>query len=228
MSKEKMMEKKPLEQRAYTFEIRAEEQDGTGVLTGRPIVYNQSTDIGGWFAEIIDSGALDGADLTDVRFLVNHDTSKIPLARSRRNNGNSTMQFSLDPEGMRLDWVKLDIANNPEAAALYSAVQRGDISGMSFMFSVKGEKWDNLDTDYPTRHITEIGTVVEVSAVTFPAYQQTSINARGKEALENARSAVETARAAEASSVETEKEKRDLELEKARFNFTKTLGGKLK
>ena len=220
MSKEKMMEKKPLEQRAYTFEIRAEEQDGTGVLTGRPIVYNQSTDIGGWFAEVIDSGALDGADLTDVRFLVNHDTSKIPLARSRRNNGNSTMQFSLDPEGMRLDWVKLDIANNPEAAALYSAVQRGDISGMSFMFSVKGEKWDDLDTDYPTRHITEIGTVVEVSAVTFPAYQQTSINARGKEALESARSAVETARKAEAAKVETEAKSADLlELEKAKYYF---------
>ena len=220
MSKEKMMEKKPLEQRAYTFEIRAEEQDGVGILTGRPIVYNQSTDIGGWFAEVIDSGALDGADLTDVRFLVNHDTSKIPLARSRRNNGNSTMQFSLDPEGMRLDWVKLDIANNPEAAALYSAVQRGDISGMSFMFSVKGEKWDDLDTDYPTRHITEIGTVVEVSAVTFPAYQQTSISARGKEALESAREAVETARKAEAAKVETEAKSADLlELEKAKYYF---------
>ena len=210
--------KKELEQRAYTFEIRAEERDGEGILTGRPIVYNQTTDIGGWFAEVIDSGALDGADLTDVRFLVNHDTSKIPLARSRRNNGNSTMQFSLDPEGMRLDWVKLDIKNNAEAAALYSAVQRGDISGMSFMFSVKGEKWDNLDTDYPTRHITEIGVVIEVSAVSFPAYQQTSINARGKEALESARSAVETARQQKAANVET-KAKEELELEKAKFYF---------
>ena len=220
MSKKELMEKKPLEQRAYTFEIRAEEQDGVGILTGRPIVYNQSTDIGGWFAEVIDAGALDGADLTDVRFLVNHDMSKIPLARSRRNNGNSTMQFSLDPEGMRLDWVKLDIQNNPEAAALYSAVQRGDISGMSFCFSVKGEEWVDLDTDYPTRHITQIGSVVEVSAVTFPAYQQTSISARGKEALESAREAVETARKTEAAKVETEAKSADLlELEKAKYYF---------
>lgn len=211
--------KKDFEQRAYTFEIRAEEKDGEGVLTGRPIVYNQRTDIGGWFEEVIDSGALDGADLTDVRFLVNHDTRKIPLARSRRNNGNSTMQFSLDPEGMRLDWVKLDIKSNPEAAALYSAVSRGDISGMSFMFSVKGEKWDNLDTDYPTRHITEIGKVVEVSAVTFPAYEATTINARGKEALESARTALESARSAEAAKVETEARDSLLELEKAKFYF---------
>lgn len=207
--------KKEFEQRAYTFEIRAEEKDGEGIITGRPIVYNQRTDIGGWFEEVIDSGALDGADLTDVRFLVNHDTRKIPLARSRRNNGNSTMQFSIDPEGMLLDWVKLDIKSNPEAAALYSAVSRGDITGMSFMFSVKGEKWDNLDTDYPTRHITEIGKVVEVSAVTFPAYEATTINARGKDALESARSAVETARQAEAAKVETEA----LELAKAKYFY---------
>lgn len=215
--------KKEFEQRAYTFEIRAEEQDGVGILAGRPIVYNQKTDIGGWFEEVIDSGALDGANLTDVRFLVNHDTRKIPLARSRRNNGNSTMQFSLDPEGMRLDWVRLDIKNNPEASALYSAVKRGDISGMSFMFSVKGEKWDDLDTDYPTRHITEIGTVVEVSAVTFPAYEATSIDARGKEALESARSAVETARQARSTEVETSEE---LQLAKAKLNFLIQTGGK--
>ena len=207
--------KKEFEQRAYTFEIRAEERDGEGIITGRPIVYNQRTDIGGWFEEVIDSGALDGADLTDVRFLVNHDTRKIPLARSRRNNGNSTMQFSIDPEGMLLDWVKLDIKSNPEAAALYSAVSRGDITGMSFMFSVKGDKWDNLDTDYPTRHITEIGKVVEVSAVTFPAYEATTINARGKDALDSARSAVETARQAEAAKVETEA----LELAKAKYFY---------
>lgn len=219
MSKKKDIADRPeLEQRAYTFEIRAEEEDGVGILTGRPIVYNQATDIGGWFAEIIDSGALDGADLTDVRFLVNHDTSKIPLARSRRNNGNSTMQFSIDPEGMRLDWVKLDIANNAEAAALYSAVKRSDITGMSFMFSVKGEKWDNLDTDYPTRHITEIGTVVEVSAVTFPAYTQTTINARGKEALDSAREALEKAKEQRADAVDTANEDA-LALAKAKYNF---------
>ena len=225
-----MKDKKELEQRSYNFEIRAEENEGEGILTGRPIVYNQKTDIGGWFEEVIDEGALNGADLTDVRFLVNHDTKKLPLARSRRNNGNSTMQFSIDQQGMNLDWVKLDIRNNPEAAALYSAVSRGDISGMSFMFSVRGEKWDNLDSDYPTRHITEIGSVVEVSAVTFPAYEATSISARGKEALESARSAVETARQQKAAEVETEADTaRALDLAKSKFEFLiTTTGGKNK
>lgn len=186
------MRKKELEQRSYNFEVRAEETDEGNVITGRPIVYNSVTDLG-FFDEVIESGALNHADLTDVRFLVNHDVRKIPLARSRRNNGNSTMQLSVDDFGMGIR-VTLDTENNAEARSLYSAVQRGDISGMSFMFSVNDEEWSEIESDHPTRRIKEIGSVVEVSAVTFPAYEATEIYARSKEALENARSAVETVR----------------------------------
>lgn len=207
---------KPLEQRSYLFEIRAEETDTGNVVTGRPIVYNSRTDLG-WFDEIIEPGALNKTDLTDVRFLVNHDTSKIPLARSRRNNGNSTMQLTVDNDGMGIR-VTLDTENNNEARALYSAVQRGDISGMSFMFGIRNEEWENLDSDHPTRHIKDISTVVEVSAVTFPAYESTEINARCKGALDNARSAVETARQQREPSVDTD----ELELLKEK---AKILGG---
>ena len=197
------MSKKELERRSYCFEIRADEENGIGVLRGRPIVYNALTDLG-WFDEIIDPGALDGADLKDVRFLVNHNTDMIPLARSRRNNDNSTMHMTADNEGLSLDWVKLDIENNAEARALFSAVQRSDITGMSFMFSVDGEAWDNLESEHPTRHITKIGTVIEVSAVTFPAYEQTEISTRSKAALDNARSALDKARQQSVRSVDTD------------------------
>lgn len=210
--------KKELEQRSYNFEVRAEETEQGNIITGRPIVYNSRTDLG-YFDEIIESGALDNTDLTDVRFLVNHDTSKIPLARSRRNNGNSTMQLMTDFDGMAIR-VVLDTENNSEARSLYSAVQRGDITGMSFMFGVGDEEWENMDTDHPTRHIRSISSVVEVSAVTFPAYESTEINARSKEALDNARSALESARQQSEQSVDT-----DLELAKAKFNFRSKLGG---
>ena len=213
-----MADKKELERRSYAFEVRAESSENGNIITGRPIVYNSRTDIG-FFDEIIESGALDKADLTDVRFLVNHDTSKIPLARSRRNNGNSTMLLSVDEQGLAIR-VTLDTENNAEARALYSAVQRGDISGMSFMFGVSDEEWENLESDHPTRHILKIGSVVEVSAVTFPAYDTTEINARSKEALDNARSEVETARQQTANVLESTKE---LELAKAKFNFTNRL-----
>ena len=216
MEVQTMEKNKPLEQRSYSFEVRAEETDAGNIITGRPIVYNSRTDLG-WFDEIIEPGALNDTDLTDVRFLVNHDTSKIPLARSRRNNGNSTMQLTTDNDGLGIK-VTLDTENNSEARALYSAVQRGDISGMSFMFCIRDEEWENLDSDHPTRHIKDISTVVEVSAVTFPAYESTEINARSKAALDNARSAVETARQQSAASVDTD----ELELLKEK---AKILGG---
>lgn len=208
-----------LERRAYSFEVRAERREDESIISGRPIVYETETDIAGLFKEIISRGALDGADLTDVRFLVNHNTSMIPLARSRRNNGNSTMQLSVDYEGMSIE-TKLDTENNADARSLYSAVERGDITGMSFMFSIEDEEWENIDSDYPTRRIKKIGSVVEVSAVTWPAYEQTEIYSRSKEALENARSVVETARRQNGTSLESE-----LELEKAKF-YAKIGGNK--
>lgn len=209
--------KKSLEQRSYNFEVRAEETEQGSIITGRPIVYNSRTDLG-WYDEIIEAGALSKTDLTDVRFLVNHDISKIPLARSRRNNGNSTMKLTVDDVGMSIR-VTLDTENNSEARALCSAVQRGDISGMSFMFGIDDEEWENLESDHPTRHIRAISTVVEVSAVTFPAYESTEINARSKEALDNARSTLDKVRRQNAKSVDTD----ELELLKAK---TMILGGK--
>lgn len=206
-------QKKELERRFVNCEVRANSEEKGDTVTGRPIVYSSRTDLG-WFDEIVEPGALDETDLTDVRFLVNHNTDMIPLARSRRNNGNSTMTLSVDESGMRMDAV-LDTENNTTAKELKSAIERGDISGMSFMFSVDADEWENLESDHPVRHITKIGSVVEVSAVTFPAYDATSINTRSKEALENARSAVETARQQREKSVETD----SLELAKAKFKF---------
>ena len=194
--------KNDLERRSYNFEIRTEAGEKGNKITGRPIVYNRRTDMG-YFDEVILPGALDFADLTDVRFLVNHDLSKIPLARSRRNNGNSTMQLSVDAEGLYIE-VILDTENNAEARALYSAVERGDITGMSFMFSIDSQKWEELESEHPTRKIEKIGTVVEVSAVTFPAYTDTEINARGKDALDNARLALDNARNTRDNSLESE------------------------
>lgn len=181
--------------RMFNFEIRAEENDQHGhFLTGRPIVYNSRTNLG-WYDEIIEAGALDGADLRDVRFLVNHNTDMIPLARSRNNTDGSTMQMIVDAEGMGIR-VDLDTENNTEARNLYSAVSRGDISGMSFMFSVDGEQWDDLETEHPTRRIQKFSRVYEVSAVTFPAYEATSIQVRGlSDALESAKESLESARA---------------------------------
>ena len=181
--------------RKFDFEVRAkrDEQYGT-YLDGTPIVFDVWTDLGD-YEEQIQRGALDNTDLTDVRFLINHNTDMIPLARSRNNNENSTMQMTVDENGMNIR-VNLDVENNADARSLYSAVERGDIDGMSFMFLVDGQEWDETESEHPKRTVTSISKVFEVSAVTFPAYEQTSISARGlADALDSAKAALESVRA---------------------------------
>lgn len=212
------MKKKDLEQRSYTFEIRAERADtGVSTLRGNPIVYGSPTDIGGYFREIIDPGALDGANLKDVPLLVNHNERMIPIARSRNNTPKSTMRLLPTMEGLSME-ADIDTERNATARELDSAVERGDLDGMSFKFSVANERWDDLDTDYPTRHIIKFDTIAEVSAVTWPAYAATDIYAaRSKATLDNARSALESARQDHGKSLDS-----DLELLKAK---TLILGG---
>ena len=184
------------ETRAFSFEVRAEENEQHGTfITGTPIVFDQETDLG-FYTERIDKNALTETDLRDVRFLIGHNTGMIPLARSRRNNNNSTMQMTVVPDTGMFIRVDLDTENNAEAKSLYSAVERGDLDGMSFMFIVDKDSWEDIDTDHPTRTVRSIKQVLEVSAVTFPAYSATSISARGlSDALDSARASLESARA---------------------------------
>ena len=212
-TRSKIMEnqiKEEKECRSYDFEVRAKKDEKHGAyIEGHPIVYGDKYDCCGMFEETIDEGALDNTDLKDVRLLVNHNTDMIPLARSRNNNENSSMQLKVENDGMYIR-ANLDVEKNNDAKALYSAIERGDITGMSFMFQVNGEKWDEIDSDYPKRHITSISKVYEVSAVTFPAYENTDIKTRSKSVLDNAR-----AKSLESESKQTlDSAKNELELEK--------------
>ena len=202
-----MPRKNELEQRNYNFEItETRSEGGIATLRGTPIVYGSETDIMGWFREVIEPGALDGANLKDVPLLVNHNNSMIPVARSRNNTAKSTMRLKVTDRGLEME-ADIDIERNTTARELDSAVERGDIDGMSFRFSVADERWEDLDTDYPKRHILKFDTIAEVSAVTFPAYAATSISAeRCKEALENARSALDSARQQSKASLDSDLE----------------------
>lgn len=203
------------ELRSFDFELRAQNDEEHGsFIEGVPIVFDKKTDLG-WYSEVIDREALSKTDLKDVRFLVNHNTDMTPLARSRNNNKNSTMQMEIKDDGMHIR-VNLDTENNTDARNLYSAVKRGDVSGMSFMFTVRGDKWDDMDSDHPTRTVTDIGKVYEVSAVTFPAYEATSIDARCKQTLESARATLESAREEQRKAEEAEQMRITAENERSR------------
>lgn len=195
MTKKNLPSKDEIVIRSFNMSDLQAVDDGN-YIEGHAAVYDEKTNIGDYFYEIIERGAFDECDFDDVLFSVNHDMRKIPLARSRRNNGNSTMQLNLDAKGLYVK-ADLDVDNNTESKNLYSAVKRGDINGMSFIFYVKEDRWEDLDKDMPTRHILKVKKVREVSAVNYPAYGGTDINARDQAVLDNAVQALENARSKE-------------------------------
>lgn len=157
-------------------EIRAAEPPADGaqalILSGRPIVYDTPTTINdpsGSYTEVIKRGALDGADLSDVRLLYNHDVNKVPLAKTPK-----TMRLEVDPEGLTFTATLPDTAS---ARELYEAVKRGDLDGMSFAFTVP-DGGDSYDAATNTRTISKIAKVYECSVVPYAAYPTTSVEAR--------------------------------------------------
>lgn len=172
------------EKRAYSFmEIRAEtDSRQEKIIEGHAAVFGQKTKIGECFYEVIERGAFPVSALYDVALLVNHDAAQIPLARTQ----SGTMELSVDDKGLAVK-ARLDVENNPSARSLYSAVERGDLRGMSFAFSVDEDEWQDLRSEMPTRRIKKIKRVYDVSVVTLPAYSETDINARAANTLATAR-----------------------------------------
>ena len=163
-----------------TAEVRATEPTADGkdalIIVGTPIVFDTPTtinDLLGSYTEVIKRGALDGADLTDSRLLVNHDLTRIPLARTPK-----TMQFNITEKGLEM---RAELPDTEEARTAYTAVKRGDLTGMSFSFTVP-EGGDSFDAQTNTRTITKIEKVYEVSLVNFPAYPTASAEARSTRA----------------------------------------------
>lgn len=164
--------------RNYPAEFRADSE--SGLIVGVPIVFDTPTDIGGWFQETICKGAIDESVLrNDVGFYFNHDLNSKRIARSiipiDRLGG---MDFKIDGEKvtMRVNANR----KRTDANDLYLGIEDGTIDGMSFMFGVAEERWEDENTDYPKRFITRIDPIIEVSAVNYPAYKSTSIQvARG-------------------------------------------------
>ena len=214
MDKSKKPEYGEKESRAYAMPDLAADDTGN-IVEGHAAVFGQTYDMYGCWSETIARGAFDNTDLTDVLFDVNHDTRSLPLARSRNNNANSTLQLKIDDQGLGTR-ATLDVDNNSDAKALYSSVKRGDINGMSYIFSVRKDEWTGLDGDYPSRTITDIAKVWEVSAVSMPANPGTDISARGQSALDSAKKMLDSIRAKLDSSKSERSKSEGLEVEKLR------------
>ncbi|MBS6561984.1 MAG: HK97 family phage prohead protease [Staphylococcus sp.] len=192
-----------------------------GIIEGYPIVFNERTAIGGYFYEEIDPHALDNADLSDIKFLINHDNTMVPVARHRRGK-RCTMDIKVDKIGLAIN-AKVDKENNSDAKKLCSAIERGDIEDMSFCFGIEiedgGDSWFDIDTEMPVRRIMKIRKVYEVSAVNDGAYPQTSINARSLSSLDNEKMMVANIKAKALDNENRSKDIKELDLKKKKFKF---------
>lgn len=148
------------------------------IVEGRAVVYNQPTVLfeidGIEYREVIDAGALDGADLSDVPFKYNHSDDVMIMARTR----NKTLELIVDDQGL---FVRAHLANTTAGRDLYTLIKRGDIDKMSFAFTVAEEEYDRNNR---TRHIKKIDKVWDVSGVDIPAYDTTTLSARSYFELE--------------------------------------------
>ena len=170
---------------------------GTPVKFGTPeIIRTQSGD----FEEVIERGAITDDMLKDVVLFVNHDKSRMPLARTRTGG----LKLEVKDDGVYMD-AKLNLERS-DCKDVYLAVKDGTISGMSFGFRVAEDEWTEMRSALPKRKIKKIGYVQEVSVVTNPAYKSTSVYARSEEALDSDSKALDEARAQDKGSADAELE----------------------
>lgn len=161
------------EQRVYTLadvEIREAEDGEPPVIQGYAAVYNaKSEDLGG-FREIIRPGFFKPVLNDDVRALFNHDSNYV-LGR----NTAGTLGLTETERGLQVTVVPPDTV---WANDLLVSMRRGDVNQMSFGFRVGQENWQRDDEDYPLRELITADRLFDVSVVTYPAYPQTSAEAR--------------------------------------------------
>lgn len=172
MSKNKITE---LESRMImaplTVERRSEnESEGASVIEGTAALFNNRTKIGSWFYEEVLHGAFDDVLEDDVRCLINHDPRLI-LGRT----ASGTLELWQDDEGLKYRYTTPD---RSYAKDLEDAIRSGDVSQSSFQFKTKESIWIEQEDDLDIRQIKKVERLYDVSPVTYPAYQDTSVAKR--------------------------------------------------
>lgn len=166
-------------------ELRADEEDSEESVTfvGHAAVFNERTLIGsrrfGFYEEIAPGAFNSALERSDVRMLHNHDPN-IVLGRST----SGSLRLGEDDRGLA---VEDDFPATSQARDLALLLERGDISQMSFAFTVRTDQWEILDEDdgaFELRTILEFDELFDVSTVTYPAYKTTDAGLRAADDAE--------------------------------------------
>lgn len=170
----------------YLRHIEPRDGGGPSTIEGYAAVFDVVTDLG-WFKEVIMRGAFTESlrNKDDVRGLFNHNPDAI-LGRTTAG----TLQLREETRGL---WYGITLPDTQVARDLAVSLKRGDITGSSFAFQVLDEEPQTID-GAEVRAITR-AKLFDVSPVTYPAYEETTAEARGAdlvylEALRRRRAAV--------------------------------------
>lgn len=151
-------------------------------VSGYAAVFEEKTTIAGWYEEHIARGAFDDCDFSRCVLNFNHNDNNL-LARV----SSGTLKLEVDQKGLRFE---AELPNTTVANDVLELIRRGDITGCSFAFVVRKSSWEWLSDEDPAkldqRTIEKISDVYDVSVVTHPAYEQTSVDARSAEAERDA------------------------------------------
>lgn len=155
----------------HRSEFRAAEDSGKRWIEGYFAVFGDVYQLFEGATESIDKGAFDGALDGDIRAMINHET-RLVLGRTK----NKTLELRVDDHGL---WGRIEVnPDDVDAMNLYARVQRGDVDQCSFGFEILDER-TTVDENTGAVHWTILRVKLwEVSVVTFPAYEQTSVKAR--------------------------------------------------
>lgn len=169
------------EVRPISTEFTARDESGAPTIEGYFAVFNSIYEIAPGMTESVAPGAFSKTLAGDIRALTNHDTTLV-LGRTKAH----TLELREDEHGL---WGRVTInPNDGDAMNLYERVKRGDVDQCSFGFEITAEETDFRDDGSVHWTIQEVN-LFEVSACTFPAYQETNISARSaqRDAIEKRR-----------------------------------------
>ena len=164
--------------------VSENEQNKDMIVEGYAFKYNEETVLyersdGYQYKEIIEKGALKGADIKDVPFKYNHNDSVMIVARTR----NGSLKLQEDDIGLKIEARFIDTQTGKD---LYKMIQEGVIDKMSFAFTEESDANNDVYGKNSMLHrITKFKRIWDVSAVDIPAYDATEIYARSIAQLEN-------------------------------------------
>lgn len=159
---------------ANSEKFKTRDDDGNPIIEGYFAVYNTETELWSGAFEQIAPSAFEKSISGDIRALINHDTTLV-IGRTT----NNTLELKTDSRGL---WGRVRInPKDTDAMNIHARVERGDVTQCSFGFYPISEETEFLDDGSIRWTLTDV-ELFEVSCCTFPAYKETSIQARKRDA----------------------------------------------